>query len=925
MEQEFSGWLTEVEEKWQKKWSEADLHKASKGDKEKYYVLEMFPYPSGNLHMGHVRNHSLGDAPARMKRMQGFNVMHPMGWDAFGLPAENAAIDRDVDPEEWTFDCIDNMRGQLKRLGFSYDWDREIATCDPDYYRWNQWIFLQMLDEGLAYQEEAEVNWCPSCETVLADEQVENGQCWRCDTEVEKRDLEQWMLKITDYADELLDDLEKLEGWPDKVRKMQEEWIDRSEGANIEFPLQDREEGLEVFTTRPDTIFGATFMVLAPEHPISEELAEEDQEIADYIEEAKKRSDEDRKEKSKSGVKTGLTAENPVTGEELPVYISEFVLKEYGTGAIMAVPAHDQRDHDFATEHGIEIVEVVESPEDHDIEEQAFEGDGRHVNSEFLNGLDKEDAIERMVEELEDRGLGEADVSYRLRDWLISRQRYWGTPIPVVHCDECGTVPVPEEDLPVELPEDVEFTETGNPVETSEAWVETECPRCGGEARRETDTMDTFIGSSWYFLRYLSPDFDEAPFDTDDADYWMNVDQYIGGIEHAVMHLLYSRFFTKFLRDQGMLDEDEPFERLLTLGMVLHEAYKCPEHGWLYPNEAEDGEYCSKCGRELETEVMKMSKSKKNVVDPTEMVEEHGADTARTFILKGSGPMKELEWSSEGVQDTKRMLKQIYRLQEEHQELISDERPELNDASLRDRIMSAKIQRSIQKVTEHTEAYEFHHALAEIDRLVSKLNWYLEEDVDPAIYGEGVRTLVKLVSPFAPHLAEELWHRQDNESFMLETDWPEVDEELLDEEAEEIDRYFSRVSSDIREIQEIRDEETSTIRIIQASNWKYTAFTEIIDAVDEADTAGEVTGRVMNGELKQHADKVNDYAVEAFENPGNFKKQFTSREVESEALKLNKERFSEEFDAEIVIEKEAESGSEKASRAEPGRPAIVLE
>ncbi|MFB6116266.1 MAG: leucine--tRNA ligase, partial [Candidatus Nanosalina sp.] len=780
----FAERLKQIEKKWQKKWEEAEVHKTERTNAEKYYVLEMFPYPSGNLHMGHVRVHSLGDAPARMKRMQGYDVMHPMGWDAFGLPAENAAIDRGVDPGDWTQDCIDTMKDQFKRLGFSFDWDREVATCDPEYYKWNQWIFQQMLEEGLAYEDEAEVNWCPGCETVLADEQVEDGLCWRCDSVVEQKDMEQWFLKITDYADELLEDLKQLGGWPDKVRDMQENWIGKSTGAEIQFPLKDENREIEVFTTRPDTIFGATFMALAPEHDLAEEIAEENEEVAEYRQEAMRKDAEEREDKSKEGVFTGRYAENPITGEEIPIYVAEFVLTDYGTGAIMAVPAHDQRDFEFAQEHNIDVQKVVEPEEGHDFSEESYEGDGDHVNSEFLNGLDKEEGIERMIKELEKEGIGEEDVNYRLRDWLISRQRYWGTPIPIIHCDECGSVPVPEEDLPVELPEDVEFTETGNPIESSDSFIETECPECGGKAERETDTMDTFIGSSWYFLRYISPDLDDAPFDSEDANSWMNVDQYIGGVEHAVMHLLYARFFQKFLRDQDMLEDDEPFERLLTLGMVNHPAYKCPEHGWLYPEEVEDENICEKCGREVEVETRKMSKSKHNVVDPTELVEENGADTARTFILRASHPTKELEWSDDGVESSREMLERVFRIYEENQGLITSEEPDLEDASLEDRITASRIQRAIQKVTETTENYEFNLAIGEIDKLLTKLYWYRQQNPDEAIFSHGVETLVQLIAPYAPHTAEELWDELGHEELMLESEWPEVDEELLDEEAE---------------------------------------------------------------------------------------------------------------------------------------------
>ena len=923
MSSEFADKLVSLEEKWQEKWEDADIHKTERDDSEKYYVLEMFPYPSGNLHMGHVRNFSLGDAPARMKRMQGYNVMHPMGWDAFGLPAENAAIDRDVSPRDWTLDCIDNMRGQLKRLGFSYDWDREVATCDPEYYKWNQWTFLKMQEEGLAYEDEAEVNWCPGCETVLADEQVEDGLCWRCDSVVEKKDMKQWKLGITEYADELLQDLDQLEGWPDKVRKMQDEWIGKSQGASINFTVPEKDQEIEVFTTRPDTIFGATFMALAPEHELAEEVAESNEEVAEYIEEAKKRDDEEREEKSKSGVFTGLHAENPITGEEVPIYVAEFVLMDYGTGAIMAVPAHDGRDHEFATEHGIDIQPVV-AGEEHDFSEEAYEEDGEHINSEFLNGLNNEEAIEKIIERLEDESLGEADVSYRLRDWLISRQRYWGTPIPVVHCDECGAVPVPEEDLPVELPEDVEFTETGNPIETSDTWIDTECPECGREARRETDTMDTFIGSSWYFLRYLSPKLEDAPFDVEDANYWMNVDQYIGGIEHAVMHLLYSRFFTKFLRDRDMVEEDEPFERLLTLGMVHHESYKCPEHGWLYPDEVEDDNVCSKCGQEVETEVIKMSKSKKNVVDPTELVEEHGADTARVFILRAANPTRELEWSEEGVKNSERMLERIYDLVNENQEILTEERPNLENVELEDRIVSARIERAIEKVTEDTESYDFNLALSEVDKLLTKLYWYRQRNPDAEIFSHGVRTIVKLVSPFAPHLADELWKELGHDKFIVDSEWPEVDKELLDIEAEEIDEYFEKVSSDIREIKEMTSSEPEKIKVIQASKWKYQAFNSIKDNLELQDV-GEIMNQTLTDELKQNAQEINQMVVDAVENPGKFKDQFIDRNTEQEALNQNQSRWKEEFDTSVMIIEEENSSDEKASRAEPGRPAIVLE
>lgn len=923
MSPDFAAELKDIEEKWQEKWEENNVHQAEMDeDKEKYYVLDMFPYPSGKLHMGHGRAFSLGDAVARFKSMQGYNVMHPMGWDAFGMPAENAAIDRDVDPGEWTFDCIDSMRDGFKRLGFSLDWSREVTTCTPEYYKWDQWIFQKMLDDGLAYRDEAEVNWCPSCETVLADEQVENGDCWRCDTVVENKDMKQWKLGITEYADELLEDLEQLEGWPDKVRKMQNDWIGKSTGAQIEFLLKAGGE-LEVFTTRPDTIFGATFMALAPEHELAEEIAEEKEEVAEYVEEAKKRDSEEREEKSKSGVFTGRHAENPFTGEEIPIYVAEFILTDYGTGAIMAVPAHDERDHEFATEHGIEIREVVESPEDHEIQEECWEGNGQHINSEFLNGLDKDEAIETIIKKLEEEKLGYKDVNYKLRDWLISRQRYWGTPIPVVYCGDCGTVPVPEEDLPVKLPKDVEFTGQGNPIKTSSHFIDTECPECGGDAERETDTMDTFINSSWYFLRYCSPEFDEAPFDQKEANYWMNIDQYVGGIEHAVMHLLYARFFNKFLRDEGMIDNDEPFERLLTQGMVNHPAYNCPEHGWLFPEEVEDKNICSKCGQEVEVDTIKMSKSKNNVVRPNELVENHGADTARTFILRASHPQKELDWSKEGVKASKDMLERIHRLVTESDELLTDDQPDLGEADLNDRIVSSRIQRAIEKATADCESQEFNLAIGEIDKLLTKLYWYRQRNPDGAIFSHGVRVLVKLMGPFAPHLMDELWHNLGHDEFIYNVDWPEVKEELLDVEAEKIDEYFETVAEDIRDIKKMINSKPEEIKVIQAADWKYDAFSSINENLDLQDV-GQVMGQVVEGELKTHAQKVNEMVVEAVENPGKFKAQFLEEDVESEALNENTERWEEEFGVNVEVEREEDSDAGKADRAEPGRPAIVI-
>ncbi len=574
LEKEYS--FREIEEKLLKEWEENKLFKTEeKENREKFYVLEMFPYPSGRIHMGHVRNYAIGDVVNRYLRMKGKNTLHPMGWDAFGMPAENAAIRSGVHPAKWTYENIDYMRNELKRLGFSYDWDREVTTCSPEYYRWNQWIFLKMYEKGIAYRKSAVVNWCPHDMTVLANEQVIDGRCWRCDTPVVQKEIPSWFLRITDYAEVLLDDLEKLKGkWPEAVLTMQKNWIGKSVGATIRFPVENSTLTIEVFTTRPDTIFGVTFMALAPEHPLALELAkgtEQEEEVKAFVQKYLSMSTKDRNiVDEKEGVFTGRYAVNPLTGEKVPVWVANYILWGYGTGAIMAVPAHDERDHEFAKKYGIPIKPVIKPADgEWDYKEKAFEGEGILINSNGFDGLTSSEAKEKITQEIEKLGVGEKTVNFRLRDWNISRQRYWGTPIPIIYCEDCGTVPVPEEDLPVVLPENVEFTGMGNPLEKVEEFVNTTCPKCGKPAKRETDTMDTFIDSSWYFLRYCDPHNEKAPFDKEKADYWMPVDLYIGGIEHAVLHLLYSRFFTKFLKDIGLVDVQEPFVQLLTQGMVL--------------------------------------------------------------------------------------------------------------------------------------------------------------------------------------------------------------------------------------------------------------------------------------------------------------------------------------------------------------------
>ncbi len=748
-----------VESKWQKNWAESGLYQTEMDSNQpKSYVLEMFPYPSGNLHMGHVRNYTLGDVYARFKRMNGFNVLHPMGWDAFGLPAENAAIKRDIHPNDWTEDNIANMKKQFKLLGFSYDWEREVATCHADYYKWTQWLFLQLYKNDLAYKQAAEVNWCPDCQTVLANEQVVDGECERCDSIVEDKDLEQWFFKITDYAEQLLEDNHLLENWPDRVKVMQKNWIGKSKGANIKFSIKDCQEELEVFTTRPDTIYGATYMVLAPEHPLVEKLVQntdKETEVMNFVEEMKGLDEEARTETEKIGIDTGIKAINPVTNQEIPVMIANYVLMGYGTGAIMAVPAHDQRDFEFAKKYNLDI-KVVIQPEDEDFTaddlEEAYTEDGVVVNSELINGLIVDKAKEKIISHFETEGIGSEDVNYRLRDWLISRQRYWGTPIPIIYCDDCGVVPVPESDLPVELPKNAEFKGEGqSPLKNVEEFVKTKCPECGGEAEREIDTMDTFVDSSWYYLRYCCPELNDKIFAEDRANYWMNVDQYIGGIEHAILHLLYSRFMMKFLHDQGLVDNKEPFKSLLTQGMVLL-----------------DGE--------------KMSKSKGNIVAPMEILSEFGADVARLFILFAAPPERDLDWTEDGVEGAQRFIDRVWRLVDNNLEQITDlAETEINLETEEDKDLYRQLHLTIRDVTEDMEERkQFNTAISSIMELVNKLYKYIANgEINSALLKESIEQVLVLLAPIAPHMTEELWHKLAYSESIHQVEWPEFKAEAI--------------------------------------------------------------------------------------------------------------------------------------------------
>jgi len=780
----------QIEQKWQQRWEETSQYKVDVcKDKEKYYVLEMFPYPSGRIHMGHVRNYSIGDVVARFKRLQGFNVLHPMGWDAFGMPAENAAIQHGIHPAKWTTENIANMRKQLKKMGLSYDWEREFATCDADYYRWEQLMFLQMFERGLAYKKSSIVNWCESCQTVLANEQVNDERCWRCNTEVSDKELDQWFFKITAYAEELLEDTYKLPGWPESVLTMQRNWIGRSTGCEVTFKTEDGTQNIPVFTTRADTLFGATFMSLAPEHPLALKLTtpERKAEVESFIARVKKQDKKNRTSEDfeKEGVFTGTYCINPVSGCKMPVFLANFVLMGYGTGAVMAVPTHDQRDFDFARKYALPLVVVV-SPEGEELREEemteAWTAPGIMVNSGQFNGLDNETAKEQIADYLAEQGIGIKSINYRLRDWGVSRQRYWGTPIPIVYCDTCGPVPVKAEDLPVVLPTDVEFKgEGGSPLAQHAEFYQTTCPVCGGQARRETDTFDTFVESSWYFARYACPDYTGGPLDTAAADYWLPVDQYIGGVEHAVMHLLYARFFTKVMRDLGLLHVDEPFSNLLTQGMVCKETYSCTEHGWLYPEEVDAGK-CNKCGtKAVRGRTEKMSKSKKNVVDPDLLISTYGADTARLFSLFAAPPEKDLEWNDQSVEGCYRFLNRVWRAVYEHKGVFTQ--PVEGGEGKEARALRRKTHQTIAKVTTDIEgSFHFNTAIAAIMELVNSVYALKDASSCQEAVREALETTVRLLAPFVPHICEELWSYMGNAMSLEAAGWPVSQPTLMQEE-----------------------------------------------------------------------------------------------------------------------------------------------
>ena len=788
-----------IEKKWQEKWLAEKTFKVSEDPcLKKYYLLEMFPYPSGRIHMGHVRNYTIGDVIARYKRMKGFNVLHPIGWDAFGMPAENAAIKHNTHPASWTYENMDYMKGQLRKMGFSYDWDRELATCDPNYYRWEQLFFIKLYKKGLVYRKMTTINWCGECRTVLANEQVIDGLCWRCDTPVVPKEMNGWFFKITDYSEELLKECESLTGWPEKVLTMQRNWIGKSVGAEIDFPIENSSKYLKIFTTRPDTIYGTTFMSIAPEHPMLSSLVQgtdRKEAVNEFVKQTKieKQRQQPDDEPEPHGVFTGSFCINPYNGDRLPIYTANFILMEYGTGAVMAVPAHDQRDFEFAKKYDIPI-KVVIQPEDEALDpttmEQAYENPGIVVNSEQFNNMASADAKIAITELAAQKGFGKKQTTFRLRDWGISRQRYWGAPIPMINCPKCGIQPVPEQDLPVTLPIDIQFDKNGrSPLHTLESFFAVKCPKCGADANRETDTFDTFVESSWYFARFTCPDFDK-PLNRDAVDYWLPVDQYIGGIEHAILHLLYARFFTKLLRDMGYLTVGEPFTNLLTQGMVI-----------------KDG--------------AKMSKSKGNVIDPNDLIEQYGADTVRIFSLFAAPPERDLEWNDKGVEGSSRFLWRVFRFVTNNLEMLGQDNKEISasDLNASSRLLHRKTHQTIRKVGNDIEdSFHFNTAISAVMELVNTLfsvtGENAKQEVDPAVIRASVEAVLLLLYPMAPHFCEQLWELTGHLKPLSDAEWPEFDPEAAkDEEITIVIQINGKVRSRLQVAPGIADDQLKEMAV----------------------------------------------------------------------------------------------------------------
>ncbi|WP_137289860.1 leucine--tRNA ligase [Natronorubrum halophilum] len=888
----------QVQEFWQYVWERDDVYALPEDAEDPTYVLGMFPYTSGTLHMGHVRNYAITDAYSRYRRMQGDDVLHPMGWDAFGLPAENAAFERKTDPRSWTEACIRRMREELETMGFGYDWSREITTCEPEYYRWNQWLFKRLYEAGLVEYEAASVNWCPDCETVLAAAQVAERDgdrvCWRCETPVGRRELDQWFFTITDYAEELHDGLEDLDGWSDGVREIQRNWIGRQEGARIAFDVRDHGP-VDVFSTRPETIYGATFLAVSPGHELARALAEDSDAVADYVDTVR---EQEPGEVGLSGIETDATAVHPLTGEELPVYVAGYVLEDVGTGAVMGVPGHNERDHAFALEHDLPIERVI-VPEpsatdgdgsaahgdaDEGLENGPYTGEGVIEGSGEYDGTPSEAVREELVADHDEL---EEDVTYRLRDWLISRQRYWGTPIPVVHCDDCGHELVPDDELPVELPEFVRTT--GNPLEEHDSFRETECPNCGGPARRETDTMDTFVDSSWYYLRFLSPHLEDAPFDTDLADEWLPVDVYVGGEEHAILHLLYTRFFTRALADLDLLDRREPITNLRSQGTVLY-----------------DGE--------------KMSSSRGNVVAP----QEYGAETTRLFVLSAAHPEQDFEWTANNVRGAYDLQQTLYGMAA----AFVDEGETRLEKRSHDDYIARETDRTIAAVTDEYERFRFHRAATEIQELARLLRRYRAYDQPHGeIYRRGLLTLAALISPMAPHLGEECWNKLRGEGLIAEADWPEPEHDVSTAHRER--RLVETTLEDVRDIVDVAAiDEPERIELVVAQPWKYDVTQLVGEHVDETI---EVTGaealvdRVLTADLEVDRETVAPFVDELAERTGRSDlERVLTAEDELAILERSAWLIVDEFDAEVVV-RQAADDDDVAGKARPGKPAIHID
>ena len=918
----------EVEKKWQEKWDNEKIFEVKEEkNKKKYYVLEMYPYPSGSLHMGHLRNYTIGDSVARYKRMNGFNVIYPMGYDSFGLPAENAAIDHNANPEEWTNRNIQVMKEQQVRIGLSYDWSRMIYSHDPNYYKWDQWFFIKMFENGLAYRQESYVNWCPDCSTVLANEQVLNGKCWRCNSNVEQKFLTQWFLKIRDYAEELLDGLNQVD-WPEKVKIMQRNWIGRSEGTIIKFPIVGEDRTIDIFTTRPDTLYGVTFMVFAPEHPWIREWVENtdyQEKFENFFEDVMKQDKFERTDidVEKKGMFIGKYAINPMTKQEVPIFIGNFVIYEYGAGAVMAVPGHDQRDFEFAKEYDIPI-KVVIQPYDYELNSErmtrAYEGEGILANSEEFNGMDNKTAIKEITKKLEDLNDGYATINYKLRDWLISRQRYWGCPIPIIYCDNCGTVPVPIDQLPVKLPKDVKFTGKGNPLLTSESFLNVKCPKCNKNALRETDTMDTFVDSSWYFFRYCDPKSLDLPYSKEKVAYWMNVDLYIGGIEHAILHLLYARFFTKVARDLGLHYNDEPFQRLLTQGMINKAHPYCPKCEIFAMKSEMNEENCKRCGAKYIKKSVKMSKSLGNTVDPIGIMNKYGADGARFFILFGASPRSGLEWSNEGIQFANKFINNVYSILTEKPVNIR------KNEIIRDTLIKYLLNKTIKNVTEHLEQIDIRDAINELIQFTNEFNKYKLESVNLSVYSYCSEKLIALLHPFIPHVTEELWSLMGKKEFLSLTSWPEYETTILNPINEYKWKLMNETTESINHIIHIiKKEEIDEIFIVTADGWKFEFFGELLQLVEKSKDQKDIMKILMKKDhIKKHGKFVSQIVSSVFKNLGKYQKPPINSSEELLFFNEISSFFEKKYKCNVIIQEEAKSKDPKANQSLPGRPAIII-